>query len=99
MSAASPSSRTRAMMEATLSLTSADCSRFRASRALKRSSKSASPLLSHRAIGAAPLGAALAGPAAWGGFAASARVLRLEACAPFGTEIGELGLDAFDFKL
>src|SRR5262249_35271702 len=99
MSTASPPSRTRAMIAATLSLTSVDCSRFKASRALKRSSKSAPPLLSHRAMARGPLRAALAALAARAGLLPAARVLRLNARPPLGAEIGHFGLDAFDLEL
>src|SRR6266508_4144456 len=103
MSATSPSSRTRAMMAATLSLTSAACSRFKERSALKRSSKSASPLLSHRAM-ARRLRAACAGLAARAGTAThaaglDARMLGLGAGAPRGAKVFELGLDALDVKL
>src|SRR3990172_1575319 len=78
------------MMAATLSSTSAACSRFCARSALKRSSKLGSEVLSHAAMARA-LGAARAGLAA--------RMLRLAARAPLGAQIPELGLDTLDLKL
>src|SRR5262245_2333157 len=96
-SARSPSARTRATIAATLSLTSSACSRFCPSNALKPPSKSGSAVLSHTAMGMRGLGAAGAWRVACAGLIAG--MLGLEPRAPFGPEIPEFGLDAFDFEL